>query len=669
MQKNCADMRNKLADVGSMQEQLQLDNVNLDIAIGSASESQDALRIFNEEMDGDFELMKHKPQWNKAIDAFQAAASGENKDIPMTTEALAEFLCETLAVAEPQVTPNAAAFVAKHPLDENTLKVFCATEASELKDGSTLRVKEGAQVPPAVAAAYVCMKTGEAELNNPHGLERISKVAMSAAPLKSMNGTTYAVIVSGPPAMPDELLETLARHAGPLMERVWKKEMAFRAIMNAVEFIKSFAISAHELVYVNYQDGATMDLTPVVGDDAFVWKWQALGYTDPNDAKKFVLPLFWRLGEPIGLLRIDCGTFTEMSEALLMLCHTMAIVIKEAIEELENLSPGETPPLFSIQKVMHAFEAKRPECSELLNKEIHAQLEYFDQQKVFAELRHLEGKHVDDKMLLLVQGCFVLMGYKESDVKSWSKIQHYLKNPRKLKDQMSALDLGAGDGEEDKKYAELGKRWNTSHKLTDKVDLADLDKRSSAPVKLLIRWLTAVELAHNIAESHFKETRENEIDPLATKIFNDIDADGDGWVVPKELVSYMVKEYGSKSAHQLLHVLDSDHDHKISIDEWHKGWNSGMMMEVILKAKEEKEEGGKERLTQKRRGQAVDHALAMAAAAQQHNRKSSVKSMSGTGGSSKATVSSSSKSDMGGSNKSNKAPAKLKPIKSKSKSD
>lgn len=62
MQHNMAEMRNKLADVETLQSQLRLSEVSVDVAVDDANEENQGLGRFIEEMEGDFELMKHKPR-------------------------------------------------------------------------------------------------------------------------------------------------------------------------------------------------------------------------------------------------------------------------------------------------------------------------------------------------------------------------------------------------------------------------------------------------------------------------------------------------------------------------------------------------------------------------------------------------------------------------------
>jgi len=171
------------------------------------------------------------------------------------------------------------------------------------------------------------------------------------------------------------------------------------------------------------------------------------------------------------------------------------------------------------------------------------------------------------------------------------------------------------------------KRWDAWHRATARLDFVDLEKHGTAPVKMLLRWVQACEMTHNIACAIEKELEASKESPMANQLFDIIDKDGDGYVDAKELVAYMIKEFSTTVAHRLLRVLDADNDVKVSRAEWHKGWNTGQMMEVLDQARKEKEAGGKSRMQERRRANVMEMTVA-AAAAQWEQRSSSVDSIS-----------------------------------------
>lgn len=151
-------------------------------------------------------------------------------------------------------------------------------------------------------------------------------------------------------------------------------------------------------------------------------------------------------------------------------------------------------------------------------------------------------------------------------------------------------------------------------------DYEELARRCSAAFKVLIRWMRVVEMIHNIALALDAEHELAARDPNADRLFDLIDHNGDGFVTSWELVNHMIREFPNPLVHRLLRSLDTDNDGQISREEWHKGWNAGMMMEILAKANEANhhEKSGKSRLTD-RRGSAM--ALTAAAAAREFETK------------------------------------------------
>lgn len=111
MRSNIGQMRQKFADTSLTIEQFKQHESELSKDIGSADDAAVMLHVFNEEMEGDFELMNHKPAWNAAIDRFLTAALGNDPTVEVTSSDLAKFLCDVIPMAEPQIQPCAAAVV------------------------------------------------------------------------------------------------------------------------------------------------------------------------------------------------------------------------------------------------------------------------------------------------------------------------------------------------------------------------------------------------------------------------------------------------------------------------------------------------------------------------------------------------------------------------------
>ena len=106
--------------------------------------------------------------------------------------------------------------------------------------------------------------------------------------------------MSGPPCVPDELLEMMARMAGPvrltpssdppgalleasltlssllgqLLERIWKLEKVLEAVANITEFLKQATLDAHQLVYIKFAPNERP--SKIEDEHQRVWYWQPL---------------------------------------------------------------------------------------------------------------------------------------------------------------------------------------------------------------------------------------------------------------------------------------------------------------------------------------------------------------------------------------------------------
>jgi hypothetical protein len=605
MRTNMAAMRQKLADVEEIGNTLKASQVELEMALGDSQGTADALKNFNEEMEGDFKMMQKKPVWAAAVDSFLEAALGENPDVSANTPALVEYLAACLGLAEPEVQPLTASVVAWHPMDHSMLKVFHAVGTSDLKAGANLRENTTNETAKLV---WDVMRTGEPHLSNPHGLERTSEGMRSVVPLKSTSGKAFGALVNGPPAMPDELLELISRMAGPLLERVWKTEKILEAVGNVVEFIRSACLDSHQLVYVKWKKGETPDF--VEDKDERVWLWQPLAHR-PRSAKQFELGLKWKLGEPIGTLVVSCGTFTEMNEQMIVLLHTSANILQQSIEVIEDLVPGDAPPLATVQQVMAEYESARDQVAQVLSSEVRRQLQKFDAVRIFAELKSFEPKAVDADQFRLVQGCLCVLGWNRKSVAKWADAQRIFKDGKALHSKMLELDLGP-----ETKANGMKKSWDESAIATKGLDYDDIASRSTATICIMMRWLLAVRMTHKIALAIEIASQPPPADPIGDKVFDLIDADHNGVIEPKELITYMLREFPSKAAHALLRVLDTDQDAVISRDEWRKGWSDGLLTTVLMKEREKEKIAEGTRLKNKRGS--VPLAMTAALAAQNY---------------------------------------------------
>ena len=157
-------------------------------------------------------------------------------------------------------------------------------EPFALKPGANMReMRENKEQGKLV---WDVLKSGEPVLNNPHGIERDAG-KQSIVPLNATSGRTFGVVVTGPPPVPDDLVEMMCKQAGPLLERIWKQERVMKAIENVKGFIKRYTLEKRQLVYMDFKEGKTIERTK---DDT--WEWMPFVH-NPNDMNIFELELKW----------------------------------------------------------------------------------------------------------------------------------------------------------------------------------------------------------------------------------------------------------------------------------------------------------------------------------------------------------------------------------------
>lgn len=128
-------------------------------------------------------------------------------------------------------------------------------------------------------------------------------------------------------------------------------------------FIKKQVLGLERLCYVKFTRFAT-------AKQCMDWQWQPLLYTAPDNEKRFELQLMWKLGEPIGVLSVECGTFTPMDEPLIRLLHLIAPMVQRAVEAIEEMDLGTQHPLASLPDVISEFERTQLDIPRLLSNEL-----------------------------------------------------------------------------------------------------------------------------------------------------------------------------------------------------------------------------------------------------------------------------------------------------------
>ena len=164
----------------------------------------------------------------------------------------------------------------------------------------------------------------------------VASAAVSVVPFQQTSATGSARSCR-PPAVPDEYLELFKCTAGQMFERIGKLEIIWRIVAIA-QYIEKQCISSNKLVYVTFAKDAGAS---TVADE---WAWQPLEMTHPSNEKRFELALAFKGGESIGLLSVECGTFTTMDESMIVMLHTIGPMLREAVAEVEGMCLGEQPP-------------------------------------------------------------------------------------------------------------------------------------------------------------------------------------------------------------------------------------------------------------------------------------------------------------------------------------
>jgi len=459
----------------------------MDPMIGAVKAAAMGAARYVEEMTGDFELMQHGMRWKEAMDAFTQVAFGCVPSKAPSVLTLVRELMACLANGEPRVVPHSAAVILFHPTERGLLKVYAATEASEAVTGEVFR--HNAHSPVAIDA-WTVIHTGEPILNNPHGLSDAHD-KRSVVPLYEgeQSGRCFGVIVSGPPPVPDSFLVSLAKLAGPLLERVYKMQQINAMIQIGSEWIRKIAHADHHKVDVHWLPGEHIK-HKVLG-----WDWQPMPYHASGDLKKFEIELRWTHEEVLGVLVVDCSDLDELDEQMVELLHTTTPLIQQCVEDIGSMHVGDPCPLASVPQMQAAFSQARLLLPIKLQSEMRRQLSQLDAQKIFAEIHHYDT--VGDDTQQLFKAVLILLGHEKEAVGDWFEVRKHLV-PALVRD-MLALDLS----DETRK---LRHRWAESSRATLKIDLKKLMDKATAPVKIIIKWLQSTRLLHKVVLQLLHET-------------------------------------------------------------------------------------------------------------------------------------------------------------------
>lgn len=536
-------------------------------------------------------LDTHKSAWNQVIRDWLSAAHGIDPTVDSDnpdTMTLAKLTADFLALGEKEATSHSTAVILYHPREPITefLKVAYATGEGGMTTSKVIRRHAKVQTP-VEAAVWDVIESGNPRLANPFNHPEVAASAVSIVPLTSITGHRFGVIVSGPPALPDELLASFASTAGQMFERIGKLELIWSIIGLVQTFVEKQCQSMNKLVYVRF----TKDKEATAPRDE--WDWQPLEHTHPRNDKLFELPLSWKGGELIGLFSVECSTFSPMDEQLIVLTHTVADILLDAVTKVEKAELGTEVPLCTPVAITREYERRREGIADQLAGElsrcIKVSLTFYNS---IIEATAYCDKVDDEGTKKLLKALVTLAGI---NCKGWDAVRKELKKPKNLVDELANVSMltdsiakgaeklsvvtieGSGKGKKagnKKAGRKNASRWNLAEAVIAGLDIEQLTSSSPIPVRILVRWLLASQKVYHIGVAMASRTEEAE-NPLVQRMFETIDTDRSGFVSIDELVKLLVNEHGPNSAMRFLRVIDANADGLVSRIEWHQSWRNG----------------------------------------------------------------------------------------------
>jgi len=351
-------------------------------------------------------------------------------------------------------------------------------------------------------------------------------------------------------------------------------------VLSTIAFVKHITLEMRQLVYVDFKEGKTKTVDPFAAP-ATVWDWEPLKY-QVKGFKKMELELKWRLGEPIGVMELTLGTFTQMDEQLLVLFHTVAALIDSAVVDLEHLTPGDTPPLASQQAVLLEYSKARFGVADILQKEMEMQLLTFSPIPIFCEIASFEARALDFQQARALKSVFVLLGActkSEAETMEWKGIKKICSRHVFLYEAMRSFCAPLDT-------REMRQLWQDSNAFSRGLDVAELCARAAAPVVVLLKWLESARMVRNISIAMEIESKPPPADAAADKVFDSVDTNKDGKIDAQELIVYLAGEFPSKVGHTLVRTLDADGNGVVDRNEWRRAWAEGMLNECLIREHE-----------------------------------------------------------------------------------
>ena len=359
-----------------------------------------------------------------------------------TVMPLCANILEQLQAGEPTNKQFAGAVLMLSDTPPGHLGVVVATEAMTAQ---SQRCKRGATWKPnspnklSVEAFHV-LKSGQDILRSPHGTD---ENAISLAPLKERSGRTFAVLVSGAPAVPDDFLHAMAVTAGPLLERIYKWQKVNALMRVAITWIRKLS---PKVSFVEWQTGAEATRPLESGPKGRAKSWQPLFFMEGHDMRRFALELRWSdetLYATLGTIHVHVADHETLCSATLELLQTTAQLLQDACEEIERMHLGHPSDLHSMEGFGSAYDASRLMLPARLQEQFRAKVADMNVDRVFAEIKSYKEAALSADTRWLMAGMLTLLGrsHKKINREGWSGIKKELN--RQLVDEMLELDLGA----------------------------------------------------------------------------------------------------------------------------------------------------------------------------------------------------------------------------------
>jgi hypothetical protein len=223
--------RQCIANMKECQEEVKQLNAHerrLSKVVHTAEEAEEELHHAVEDMKEEWRLLEqHVPKWRAAISDFVPQMHATDKP-----RHVLHALLDCLVSAEPTADVKGCVLVQGGDPHQPDAPVHLMVEQAT-REVATAREKQGALWHHSSKAgvsvdAFVTLDENKPLLRSPHGTAN----ARSAVPLraKAADAKPYGVLLSGPPALPDALLEEVAKWAGPIYADHWRRD-ALHALM------------------------------------------------------------------------------------------------------------------------------------------------------------------------------------------------------------------------------------------------------------------------------------------------------------------------------------------------------------------------------------------------------------------------------------------------------